>query len=313
MDQTCWDWQPAQPSLVQQQAALLRLEGADALRFLHGQSSQAIEAAAPGSVLATCLISPTARMRALAQVLVDASGAWLLIEAGDGEAVRTTLDRVLFPADRVTLGPLQPASLVTPVPSEPETAGCAGPWQPLEEGLWQLPGQWLLLGEAALAGSLHQRPLLNPTDQERWRLQQGIPSAPGELNNDTNPFELGLAPRVSLNKGCYVGQETLAKLATYDGVKRQLRRWCALRGAGEPPLQPGQGLRSATGERAGAISSALALPQADGQVLWLGLALVRRSALDQHSLWCGEGAAAAELALSRPAGFIDPPVGTAQR
>ena len=51
--------------------SLIRLEGCDTRRFLHGQSSQAIELAQPGACLATCLISPTARMRGLALVAVE--------------------------------------------------------------------------------------------------------------------------------------------------------------------------------------------------------------------------------------------------
>ena len=57
----------------------IRLEGADARKFLHGQSSQAIELARPGDCLATCLISPTARMRALALACIDAGGIDLLV------------------------------------------------------------------------------------------------------------------------------------------------------------------------------------------------------------------------------------------
>ena len=38
--------------------SLIRLEGSDTRRFLHGQSSQAIELAKPGDCLPTCLISP---------------------------------------------------------------------------------------------------------------------------------------------------------------------------------------------------------------------------------------------------------------
>jgi len=53
------------------------------------------------------------------------------------------------------------------------------------------------------------------------RLQQGRPQAPAEINERFNPFELGLAERVSLNKGCYVGQETLPSSPPYDGVKQQ--------------------------------------------------------------------------------------------
>ena len=331
----CWAWRPAAPSRIDRPVGLLRLEGPDALRVLHGQTSQAIELAAPGQALATCVISPTARLRALAQVLVDTSGAWLLIEAGDGSAVRTALDRVLFPADRVALGPLQQGLLVTPVLGAAETAlppdlpvGEAGRWQPLQgrAGLWQLEQQ-LVVAEAgaSLPEPMACRQPLEAQELERWRMQQGLPAAPGELNEDTNPFELGLARRVSLNKGCYVGQETLAKLATYDGVKQQLRRWCWQQPTETPgaigaatastPPHPGQGLINAAGERAGTVSSALALPQSDGSCLWLGLALVRRNALEHTTLrLMPQPGASTEVvvAISRPEAFADPPVGQRQ-
>ncbi len=91
--------------------SLIRLEGSDTRRFLHGQSSQAIELAKPGDCLPTCLISPTARMRGLALVCIDDAGADLIVIAGNGEAIRAGLDRVLFPADNVRLGAVQPATL----------------------------------------------------------------------------------------------------------------------------------------------------------------------------------------------------------
>lgn len=323
---SCWSWRPEVSSRFEQPAWVLRLEGADTLRFLHGQSSQAIEAAPPGSALATCLISPTARMRALARVLVDATGAWLLIEAGDPEAVRTALDRVLFPADRVQLGALQPALLVMPVGEPTRASAGPGSWQQLgaftlmvEDQLLLVlpagapapkPGLWPLPEGLAIAQELAQRPLLSPQQQERWRLQQGWPAVPTELNDNTNPFELGLATRVSLNKGCYVGQETLAKLATYDGVKQQLRRWCWLQtGPIQPPLSRDQPLLGPTGDKAGTITSVLALPQPEGTTLWLGLALVRRSALELAELRAGAAGDAPRLAISEPKAFAGPPKG----
>jgi folate-binding protein YgfZ len=312
---SCWSWRPEAPSRLEQNVSVLRLAGPDALRVLHGQTSQAIEAAAPGRALATCVISPTARLRATAQVLVDQGGAWLLIEAGDGAAVRTALDRVLFPADRVELGPLQQARLIIPVPSAAETALPAelpksepSQWAPLPgaDGLWLLGQQLLVLTSAAgLPDAFSRRTPLTTLEQERWRLQQGIPAPPGELNDEVNPCELGLADRVSLNKGCYVGQETLAKLATYGGVKQQLRRWCWLQTTSGASPQAGEVLFSSNGERAGSISSALAITQSDGAVLWLGLALVRRSALDARTLRLGDQGP--ELAISVPEAFVEPP------
>ena len=104
--------QPLSPCRWSTPVSLIRLEGADVLRFLHGQSSQALAQASPGQTLATALTSPTARMRGLALVLVRQRAADLLVLSGDGQAIRQGLDRVLFPADQVTLGPPEPALLV---------------------------------------------------------------------------------------------------------------------------------------------------------------------------------------------------------
>ena len=339
---------PTNPAYWSSPVCLIRLEGPDSKRFLHGQSSQTIETAAPGACLATCLITPTARLRGLALALVDGTGLDLVVLEGEGAAIHQALDRVLFPADRVRLEAPQAARLVRlagPLPAQ-VPLGTSGQWQslPAEAGLLLQPdvglggteGSPALLlraDEAAPAWLAGLEPL-DPAAWEHWRLGQGFPAAPGELNDSCNPFELGLAGWVSLNKGCYVGQETLAKLATYDGVKQQLRRWIWRadgsngpsanrvsspdQGSGADPqaetwpglspeaLSPGTGLLTATGERAGVITSVLPLPAPDptGTVV-VGLALVRRSSLAESHLLAGGRA----LEISTPAAFEAPPVG----
>ena len=316
-----WSWQPAGPHRWEQATSLIRLDGTDTRRFLHGQTSAAIESSTAGSWIPTCCITATGRLRALADVLVDDEGAWLLLGEGDAQTVWNSLDRVLFPADQVRLGPVTPARWITPLgdalavlPHAP-----AGRWQALENGGgWLLGRQVVLLAEAELPPWLADRTPLTALEQERWRLQQGRPAAPREINDDTNPFEAGLADRVSLSKGCYVGQETLAKLATYDGVKQQLRRWHGQAPEGSPAaLAPGTALfrlegaeNGASGSsRAGQITSSLAL----GDGLWIGLALVRRQALQDPELRAGEGSQAPTLHLSRPPAFVDPPVGAGRQ
>ncbi len=304
-----WLWTPRPLSCWSRPVGLLRLDGADTLRVLHGQTSQALEGARPGQWLGTCCIGPTARMLAVAEVLVDADGAWLVIVAGDPEAVRLALDRVLFPADRVRLGPVTPATLHQPLGSAGPDALPAGTWAALEGAPgWQLGDAVLLPAGAPLPSWLATLRPLEPQEAERWRLQQGLPAAPGEINEETNPFELGLAARVSLSKGCYVGQETLAKLATYDGVKRQLRRWQATAVHDEAvpaeDVAPGTPLHDHQGGRAGLITSSLELPGGEG---WIGLALVRRACLQEPELQPG-ATPDARLQLSVPAAFQSPPV-----
>jgi len=310
------------PGRIEQRVSLLRLDGPDTLRFLHGQTSQAIEQARPGAWLGTCCLTPTGRARAVAEVLVDEGGAWLVITAGDGAAVREALDRVLFPADQVRLGEVGEGLLIQPVgtplghPAR-DTLPCApaGGW------LTVAGGQGWLLGEQVLLRAGDERPawltawpVMEPVAAEALRIRRGLPAVPGEINGDTNPFELGLAPRVSLSKGCYAGQETLARLATYDGVKQQLRRWhCPDTGA---VLAPGARLVDAAGERAGTITTALRLPIPDGNQAeaWIGLALIRRQALEADQLFVepppgGVNGPGAVLSISVPEAFVPPPVG----
>ena len=307
-----WGWQPSGPSRTEQAGYLIRLDGPDSGRFLHGQTSSAIEGQQPGSWIPSCCTTATGRLRALAEVLVDRDGAWLLLRGADGTALWQALERVLFPADRVQLGPVTPVRLITPLGDGsgalPQVAD--GSWISLEDGSgWLLGRQLVLLTNAELPAWLADRAPLPAREQQRWRIQQGVPAAPGEINDDTNPFEVGLADRVSLSKGCYVGQETLAKLATYDGVKQQLRRWF-WRGT-QDPGEPGTVLTGdeASSPRAGLITSSLALE--DG--LWIGLALVRRQSLQQTCLRAGPDPDGALLELSRPPAIVDPPVGAGRK
>jgi folate-binding protein YgfZ len=231
--------------------------------------------------------------------------------------VHQALDRVLFPADQVRLSPALPATLVrwlgdtsSEAAGEPTSAPrLLRPVVDLGAGADQ-PALLQAAGES-LPAWLEALPELTPEQAELLRLRQGFPAAPGELNDDTNPFELGLADWVSLNKGCYVGQETLAKLATYDGVKQQLRHWRAPRTgpAAADACAPGTTLSTTAGGRAGVITSTLSGP--DGLE---GLALVRRQALEEAELVVASAAeadstSAIHLRISVPAGFTPPPVG----
>lgn len=57
---------------------------------------------------------------------------------------------------------------------------------------------------------------------ERQRVLQGCPASGSELTLDYNPLEAGLSAAVSLDKGCYMGQETLAKVSNLNAIKQRL-------------------------------------------------------------------------------------------
>ena len=57
---------------------------------------------------------------------------------------------------------------------------------------------------------------------ESYRIKYGIPSFPNEINDSTNPHEVNLLHEVNFKKGCYIGQEVIARLDTYDKVRRNM-------------------------------------------------------------------------------------------
>jgi hypothetical protein len=90
-----------------------------------------------------------------------------------------------------------------------------------------LPGYTLIVSAsnaAKLWQSLTQAGAIPMGDRvwEQLRIQQGRPMPDHELTEDYNPLEAGLWQTISFNKGCYIGQETIARLNTYKGVKQQL-------------------------------------------------------------------------------------------
>ena len=277
--------------LWDQHFPVLRLEGSGSRTFLQGQTSADVQQAEEGDPLPACWLDATGRVQALLEIRMDATGADVLVLAGAVDAVSQGFDRVIFPADRVRLkGTRQQRRqelLVQGQPMEPFNV-CWTEDEPNQSDRFTT-------SEAA-----------NTNQLDRWRLEQGWPLGAGELDGTTNPFELGLSPWVHLTKGCYLGQETVAKLASKGEVKQQLRSWRALSSdlQGTHP-ERGTVLRR-QGDRAGVITSAVEIASADGSPQeWIGLALVRRQALadPQLTLDGDQGT----IQLFKPQAFSEPP------
>ncbi len=56
---------------------------------------------------------------------------------------------------------------------------------------------------------------------EAFRVSRGLPAVGAELSENFNPFEVGLHDAISFTKGCYIGQEVIARLDTYQKVQRE--------------------------------------------------------------------------------------------
>ena len=107
---------------------------------------------------------------------------------------------------------------------------------------------------------------------EAFRVQRGIPAFGKELTEDYNPHEANLVHHVSFSKGCYIGQEVIARLQTYKKVSKYLvgLRW------------EGDGLAEGSfliheGRRVGIVTSVARLPHTGANV---GLGYVRKEFVD---------------------------------
>jgi folate-binding protein YgfZ len=106
----------------------------------------------------------------------------------------------------------------------------------------------------------------SPECLEVLRIEAGLGTADRELSEQHNPWEARLGDAIALDKGCYVGQEVIARLHTYKKVAHLLVRLSA-RAATAPP--PGSVIR-AGGEDIGEVTSSAVLPDGSGRVLLLG-------------------------------------------
>jgi len=104
---------------------------------------------------------------------------------------------------------------------------------------------------------------------EAWRILSGLPASGHELTEEHNPLEAGLRDAISFTKGCYVGQEVVARLNTYGKVSRGIVR---LQLAPGVPVPPEGATVLHDGKPIGTVTSAI-LPQ--GRSAAVALAYVK--------------------------------------
>ena len=105
---------------------------------------------------------------------------------------------------------------------------------------------------------------------ELARIQEGVPAFGAELSESYNPLEAGLQQMVSYTKGCYIGQEVIARLTTYDKVQKRLVRlsW-------PPGSEVSAGAKLVLdGKQAGIVTSAVSDPRTGNGA---GLGYVRKA------------------------------------
>lgn len=255
---------------------VLKLTGDDRLRFLHNQSTNDFQRLKPGQGCDTVFVTSTARTIDLATAYVTEDAVLILISPQRHQQLLEWLDRYIFPMDQVELKDVSPESATfSLIGSESESLlAKLGIELPVGEEYAShqllmlndlpvriavgnnlaLPGYTLMVAanHAASLWTMITEAGAIPMGDRAWeqlRIEQGRPAPNHELSEDYNPLEVGLWHTISFDKGCYIGQETIARLNTYKGVKQQL--WGVRLQA---PVAPGSAVTLA-GEKIGKLTS----------------------------------------------------------
>ena len=243
----------------------VRLRGSEAAEFLQGQVTNDVEGLEPGQGCYAALLNHKGKMRLDMRILRGPDWIWIDTEPG---------------ADAVLLKTIETYSLGRDVAWESADEGIVSvvgevdldAMPPEEEHAWVEGERGIYVRTYAGVDIIgHDLPEADAAedDAERMRIEAGIPRFGVDMDGDTIPQEAGINERaVSFTKGCYVGQETVARLFYKGKPNRHLRGLKLTR-----PAAHGQPI--ALGDReVGRVGSACVSPT-HGPI---ALAIVRREA-----------------------------------
>lgn len=270
-------------------AGLLVLTDADRSDFLQRMTTNNINALRPGQAAVTVLTSPTARITFVFTVLCRPDELWLLPAPGEATALSRHLRGQIFFMDKVKVrdasaefvrsrvfGPAA-ADALAGLAIAPDLP--ANQWEASEDLVvlnqqeYDLPGFELIVPvdqQAAVVARLREQGITLLADAAAYdvrRIELGRPAAGHELTPDFTPLEAGLAWTCAENKGCYTGQEIIARQITYDKVTKTLVGLVA-----QQPLTVGANVQVGT-QTVGTVTSATVSPNLNSPI---ALAILKR-------------------------------------
>jgi folate-binding protein YgfZ len=270
--------------------SLLRVGGKDRARFLHAVLTQDIRTLGEGSWAPAAFLTNKGALRAFLAVLNPGEEFWLAVDDLPAETVGAALSRHRV-IEEAPISPLAPRMAVLrllgrrseealgsalPAPGEfrpvrigGEEIWAAGDDRPLAPtALLFVPETEVDRIEAALGA-----PELDPAAAEALRVEAGIPRFGLDVGEGSLPMEVRHYERgISFQKGCYVGQETVVRVAHRGG--QVARRLMAVEfGEGADLVESGSPVVRGDDE-VGRITSGAFSPL---RGRFVGLALVKRS------------------------------------
>jgi folate-binding protein YgfZ len=243
----------------------VRLRGSEAAEFLQGQVTNDVEGLEPGRGCYAALLNHKGKMRLDMRILRGPDWIWIDTEPGAQDVLMRTIETYSLGRDVTWEVPEERiVSLIGEADLDATPPGDEHSWVEGERGIYVRTYAGI-----DVIGLDPPAPDTSEEEAERVRIEQGIPRFGLDMDGDTIPQEAGINERaVSFTKGCYVGQETVARLFYKGKPNRHLR---GLRLA--EPVERGAPIR--LGDRdLGTVGSATVSPTLGP----IALAIVRREA-----------------------------------
>jgi hypothetical protein len=260
---------------------VLRVSGADRLSWLHSLTTQHLEHLEPGVPTETLVLSPHGHVEHQLALVDDGEAIWAHLEPGTAEGLVGYLDSMRF-WSKVEVEDVSASYAVVLTP----TAVAGAPSRETPDGVESFVVRGDL--ETALAGDLAGVWAL-----EALRIAAGRPRFGLETDHRTIPHEVGwIGPAVHLDKGCYRGQETVARV---HNLGRPPRRLVLLHLDGSESVLPGHGEPVLLDDRQVGFVTSSARHHELGPI---ALALVKRSTPADVPLVAGGVAAAQEAVVA---------------
>jgi folate-binding protein YgfZ len=250
---------------------VLKATGEDRLSFLHGMCTAEVKGLPAGGAAYAAFLTSKGAMVADGRIWNLGEALLIDVEPGRLPAVREYLEKHLV-SEEVELSDASGEHAVLSL------ASFAGrPPAPHPAAPSRLPGGVDLLVPRAELAATWERLVgsgLRPAGFEAWemrRIEAGVPRFGQDMDERTIPLEANLEAAISYQKGCYVGQEVIAR-ATFRGhVNRKLAR---LSFGGRAPAA---GAEIRAGERVvGRVTSVVRAPDSGS---WIGLGYLHRDVL----------------------------------
>ncbi len=223
---------------------LIRVSGADAAEFLHSQSTSDVLRLAEGESQASALVDRKGHLQASLTLYRAEASYWILAEQSQLPAILERLEAYHFTEDvrfdsqteiydLIALqGPQTPLiARELSLPTDPAIAPFESGWV-LKKSLTGDDGLILALKKPHAGDWLarlttvvetHGGVMLTPEALETLRIEAGLPRYGLDMSIENLLPETGLQQTaVSYDKGCYTGQEVIARVRTYGSVQRAL-------------------------------------------------------------------------------------------